>query len=179
MLLTCLESLRCITQALKNNCAEDVREAVRVLNQFPEAFENIDKKLSDPVLTDICRRLPELHFGKSCALLEKPVKTIQDAYFERTGIMLSESFCSTAYHTVRILDIDRSRIPAENCRMNSGMNSGMNREINNGINNGMNNGMNREMNREINSGMNNGINNGMNNGMNRDMNCKMNCSGGN
>lgn len=142
MILTCLESLRCITHALKDNYADDVREAVRVLNQFPEAFENIDKKLRDPVLTDICRHLPELHFGKSCALLEKPVRTIQDEYFKRTGKMLPETFCAAAYHTVRILDIDSGRLPAENCSMNRSMNNSINSSINCGMNPGMTCGMN-------------------------------------
>lgn len=120
MLLTCIESLHCITEALRDNYAEDVREALRVLNQFPEAFEDIDKKLSDPVLKDICRHLPELHFGLTKALIETPAKTIKDAYFKRTGKILTESFCTAAYHTIRAFDIEQGKIPVQkHCSENS------------------------------------------------------------
>lgn len=108
-MMTCMKSYAVICENLECNPSEEAKEALAVLAQFKTIFESADTAMQTPVLQEICRSLPVLHFGGQYPLDTKPVDTIRREYRKRTGTDLSPYFCSIAYHNIREADAKTRR----------------------------------------------------------------------
>ena len=97
-MMTCMESYACICENLAWNPSGRAKEALDVIREFRNIFETADAAMQDPILQEICRTLPALHFETALPLDTKPVETIQREYQKRTGKTLSPYFCTIAYH---------------------------------------------------------------------------------
>ena len=97
-MMGCVESYTVLKEALKYDISERVGEAICSLDRFSEVFCKIDATINDPVMIDICLSLAEIHFKSKSPLNKKPIETIQNMYYERTGHMISRNLCIAAYY---------------------------------------------------------------------------------
>ena len=97
-MMSCVESYTILKEALKYNTSENVEEAIYSLDRFSEVFYKIDATINDPAMIDICVNLAEIHFKGESPLDKKPIETIQNMYYERTGHMISVNLCIAAYY---------------------------------------------------------------------------------
>ena len=97
-MMSCVESYTIIKDALKDKLSGKLEEAVWSLDRFSEVFCKIDATINDPAMIDICLNLAELHFKAESPLRRKPIETIQNMYYKRTGKMISTNICTAAYY---------------------------------------------------------------------------------
>lgn len=96
-MMTCMESYACICENLECNPSQKAKEALDVIREFRDVFESADAAMQNPILQEICRTLPKLHFEGIYPLDTKPVDTIRREYKKRTGDNLNAYFCTIAY----------------------------------------------------------------------------------
>ncbi|HJJ38616.1 MAG TPA: hypothetical protein O0X42_00630 [Methanocorpusculum sp.] len=112
-MMTCVEGYTCICEHLECSPSKRTAEALVIFRQFRGIFEETDKMMQDPVLQDICRRLPEIHFGRILPLDTKPVETVRKEYLRRSGKDLSEFLCHIAYISFLRKDLEEARRNAD------------------------------------------------------------------
>ena len=108
-MMTCMESYACICENLECNPSQKAKEALDVIREFRDVFESADAAMQNPILQEICRTLPKLHFEGIYPLDTKPVETIRREYKKRTGDNLNAYFCTIAYRNTLKADKEKSR----------------------------------------------------------------------
>ena len=108
-MMTCMESYACICENLECNPSQKAKEALDVIREFRDVFESADAAMQNPILQEICRTLPKLHFEGIYPLDTKPVETIRREYKKRTGDNLNAYFCTIAYRNTLKADKEKAQ----------------------------------------------------------------------
>ena len=108
-MMTCMESYACICENLECNPSAEAKEALDVIREFRDVFESADAAMQNPILQEICRTLPKLHFEGIYPLDTKPVETIRREYKKRTGDNLNAYFCTIAYRNTLKADKEKAQ----------------------------------------------------------------------
>ena len=108
-MMTCMESYACICENLECNPSQKAKEALDVIREFRDVFESADAAMQNPILQEICRTLPKLHFEGIYSLDTKPVDTIRREYKKRTGDNLNAYFCTIAYRNTLKADKEKAQ----------------------------------------------------------------------
>ena len=113
----CMKSFHCICKNLECSPSDEAKEALDVLKMFRAVFESADAAIENPILQEICRELPKLHFKTRFPLSTKPIETIQREYQKRTGDAINLFFCVLAYYNTlradRIKALNKEIIDAD------------------------------------------------------------------